>query len=359
MNDLNDLSTIEKYDLGKSLVSISNFPLQCESAWNDVKSLSIPSEYRNCNKILFCGMGGSAYGARLIKSLYGPASRVPFDLVSDYNLPGYCDSETLIFVSSYSGGTEEAVSCLNQALKTGAKVIGISSGGELAEILKKNSKPVYIFEDKFNPSKQPRLGQGYMQIGQIAVLSKLGYINVTDEEIIADINNLNEWAKRLEPQTPAPANPAKKLASELENKAVILIGAGFLEGAIHSIRNPFHETGKQFATYFIVPEANHHLMEGLMFPESNRENLIFVLVNSDLYTEKHKIRMALTEEVVNKNSIPTLEIKLASETVLGQSLELIQLGSYVTFYLAMLHGIDPAKIPWVDYFKQKLKERAV
>jgi hypothetical protein len=36
-------------------------------------------------------------------------------------------------------------------------------------------------------------------------------------------------------------------------------------------------------------------------------------------------------------------------------MEFIQLGNWITFYLAMLHGVDPAKIPWVDYFKKELK----
>ena len=34
--------------------------------------------------------------------------------------------------------------------------------------------------------------------------------------------------------------------------------------------------------------------------------------------------------------------------------EIIQLGAYTNFYLAMLNGINPAPIPWVDYFKEQL-----
>ncbi len=35
-------------------------------------------------------------------------------------------------------------------------------------------------------------------------------------------------------------------------------------------------------------------------------------------------------------------------------LEILQWGGYITFYLGMLNGIDPGKVPWVDYFKAQL-----
>ena len=47
---------------------------------------------------------------------------------------------------------------------------------------------------------------------------------------------------------------------------------------------------------------------------------------------------------------------MAADTKMGQVFELILLGSFITFYVGMLHDVDPSKIPWVDYFKEQLKK---
>jgi len=45
-----------------------------------------------------------------------------------------------------------------------------------------------------------------------------------------------------------------------------------------------------------------------------------------------------------------------SKTKLEQFGELLVLSSYVSFYTALLGGIDPTAIPFVDFFKAQLKK---
>lgn len=357
MNKLDDISLIQKCDPSQTHRSLSLLADQCESAWNQAKKVSLPKGYHNVTSILFTGMGGSAYGARIIKSLYGLEMSVPIDLISDYHIPSYVNEKTLVIAASYSGTTQETINCAKEALTRNSKLIGISAGGPLYALLHNAGKPYYRFDPKFNPCGQPRIGQGYMQLGQMAMLASLGFISITDQDVAHMISILRLQGKVILMDVPSITNSAKKLALQLENKVVNLIAGEFLEGATHAIRNPFHETGKHFANYFIVPELNHHLMEGLSFPTDIKKNFIFVLLHSRLYSSTIQNRMRLTKEVVNKNNIETIDIGLSGKTELEQVFELIQLGSFVTFYLAMLHGIDPAKIPWVDYFKEKLSAK--
>lgn len=355
MNILDDRKSINQLDTGHSYESIKNLPDQCQAAWDDVASLAFPSSYSTCSSIIFSGMGGSAYGGRIIKNLYFDKLNIPVDIISDYHLPKYANQNTLVIAASYSGNTEETISCINDALRIGCKIIGISSGGKLFDLLSQAHKPVYKFNPVYNPSLQPRMGQGYMQIGQIAILNKLGYLKLSDQEFTDVIKELNNNLTRLDIATPQKNNIAKHLAETFQYKIVNIIGAEFLEGAIHSIRNPFHETGKHFANNFILPELNHHLMEGLSYPSTNKKNLLFFLIGSNLYSERIKKRMNLTEKVIKKNQIKVVKLEMSSISKIGQVFELIQIGSFITFYLAMLHHLDPVKIPWVDYFKDKLK----
>ncbi|MCJ7741017.1 bifunctional phosphoglucose/phosphomannose isomerase [Candidatus Microgenomates bacterium] len=356
MANLDDIRELQGIDTGKTYESILFLPDQCQAVIKDLEKMIIPQDFLDVSSLVFCGMGGSAYGGRIIKSLYSDALKIPVDLVSDYHLPAFVNSSTLVIAASYSGNTEETVTCLEEACRVNAKVIGICSGGKIADITRQSGKPCLVFSTVYNPSEQPRLGQGYMQAGQVGLLIKLGLLPSDAFESNALINELRNENEKLSIDKPAKENHAKKLAKDLENKIPIMLGGEFLEGAIHAVRNPFHETGKHFAEYFILPEANHHLMEGLSYPLEIKKSFVFIFVTSDLYSEQLKKRITLTKEVVRKNGFPTLDINLKSKNKLNQVFELIQLGSFLTFYLAMLHDLDPVKIPWVDYFKKELKK---
>ena len=100
---------------------------------------------------------------------------------------------------------------------------------------------------------------------------------------------------------------------------------------------------------------NHHIMEGLKFPSDNKEDLVALLIDSDLYNPRIKKRFEITKEVFTKNGIQTETLKLNSNSKLSQAFEVIQYGAYTAFYIAMINGLDPAPILWVDYFKERLK----
>ena len=201
---------------------------------------------------------------------------------------------------------------------------------------------------------QPRHGQGYMTVGQMGILNSLGLLAISDDKIAGMISHLRKRKDFIDMKVPAINNQAKQIATQLYQKCVQIIGGGFLEGAIHALRNTFHETSKNFADYFLLPEANHHLMEGLKFPSSNPDNLVFLMIKSSLYSQRIQQRYYLTKEVISNNGIEVVEINLTPTDKLTQNFELLQLGNYIIFYLSMLYGLDPSKIPWVDYFKENL-----
>jgi hypothetical protein len=97
-------------------------------------------------------------------------------------------------------------------------------------------------------------------------------------------------------------------------------------------------------------------MEGLVYPEENINDLIFIFMESDLYDKRNQYRHALTIDVVKKNNIGVIVHSLSGKTKFEQAIELLQLGSFVTFYLAMLHDVDPGETFWVDYFKKELEK---
>ena len=97
-------------------------------------------------------------------------------------------------------------------------------------------------------------------------------------------------------------------------------------------------------------------MEGLKHPIQNSNDLFFFMVQSKLYLDRNQKRILITKDVIEKNHVSTYLYETTSDRKVSQCFEVIQLGSFVVFYLSMLYGINPAPIPWVDYFKEQLKK---
>jgi glucose/mannose-6-phosphate isomerase len=66
-------------------------------------------------------------------------------------------------------------------------------------------------------------------------------------------------------------------------------------------------------------------------------------------------RLKLTKEVIKKNKIKLAEYSLSGKNKLEQAMEMLQFGSWLTFYVGILNNINPSLIFWVDWFKKELK----
>lgn len=355
MHPLDDQKRITRLDPGRVLESIELFPEQCEQAWREAKRVKMPPSYRRCKRILVNGMGGSGLGTHVLQGVFGSSMRVPFELIQSYTLPRSAGPETLYIASSYSGTTEEVVATLPQAVRQGVKLLAIAKGGDIASFFRRKKLPIYQIHDDANPSGQPRLGLGYAVFGLAALLRRLGFLALTDRDVRRSVALLRQTGRRYGVNRLKKTNRVKQLVTELEGRTPIIVAAEHLSGAAHVLANQLNETSKTFAVYFLLSKLNHHLLEGLRFPRSNRQHLAFLFYDSLRYTPKMRLRLKLTEEIVRKHGIPTFRFRPDGRTTFEEALAALQFGSFVSFYLAMLNGVDPVKIRWVDTFKAALK----
>lgn len=330
--------------------STKMFAAQCQQMldeWYDNPDLLVPEDYKNIKNIVICGMGGSAYGAHVTQSLYSNVIRVPVIPLSDYHMPAFVDAGTLVILTSYSGTTEEVLSCMEEATSRGAKLAGLTTGGVIKEALS-GKYPIIVFDPKNNPSTQPRLGTGYIVVGTLLLLHRLGIINITREELQSAIDEVKSSENTLESQ-------AGEMATSLEGHIPLVFAAEHLVGNAHIIRNQFNETSKSFAAFQDIPELNHHLMEGLKNPQDKKMKAIFLV--SENYSEKHAKRIRLTIDVVEQNNIPTLAFDVTKSSKIAEVLAALSFGGFLTLHLAFIYKLDPSLIPWVEYFKQELARK--
>lgn len=348
MLNLDDKTAIARIDKKNVYASVGKLSKQFRQAWKEGQEIRFPTEYKKAQNIILCGMGGSAYAAYFIKSLFGNSLSVPFELVNGDTLPTFVNKNTLVLLSSYSGSTEETISCAKQALAKKAMITAVASNGsKLAEFITANNFPAYLFDPKFNPAGQPRLGQGYMIAGHIGILANIGFIALSDREVNGAIDSLEKNDKSIE-------LIAKKTSEQFVEKIPVIIASSHLAGNAHALRNQFNETAKNFSAYALIPELNHHLMEGLLHPKERI--LKFLFLKSSLYNSAIQKRVVLTREVIAKNNIDTVEVDILGDTAFAQTLYALSFGGYLTFYLAIIYNQDPSVIPWVDYFKDKLSK---
>lgn len=354
-NILESREEIAKIDLENMLSSIEELGNQITHAWEDISGISYTptTEIQN---VVIAGMGGSGLGADVIKHLYKLELSVPLDYVHDYTLPNYVSEHSLVLLASYSGTTEEILACAQDARERNAQIMVVAAGGDLEQLAQEHNYPYYKINPKFNPSNQPRMAIGYAVFGTIGLLSKAGIIDLTQEQIHAVKATIQKQIEACKVEVSGESNPAKALAYLMVDRRPVIVVSDFLEGAAHVSTNQHNENAKAFVDYKVVPEIDHHLLEGLKYPKSNASTHVFLFVKSMLYHPKNILRMQLTQKIVESNDIETLAVPLQAQTKIEQVFEMITLFGFAGFYLAMLQGINPSPIPFVEEFKKDLKE---
>ncbi len=348
---------IAKLDTSNMIGSIEALGKQIKHTWEELKTIEFTpkSDIRN---VVVAGMGGSSLGADVILHLFKEELPIPLYINRTYAVPQYVNEHTLVVLSSYSGTTEEVIAAAAQAEEKGAQIMVICAGGTLLELAQHKGYTLFKIDPVHNPSNQPRMAIGYSVFGTIGLLSKAGLLHISDTDVQEVVATIDKQIAACTVEVASESNPAKALAYLMLDRQPIIAVSEFLEGVAHVSANQHNENAKTYVNYKVIPEINHHLMEGLKFPKSNASTHVWIFVNSVLYPPKISLRMKLTQQTVEDNDIETASVPLQASSKLSQAFEMISLFSFSSFYLAMLEGIDPSPIPFVDAFKTELKKQA-
>lgn len=352
MIDLDDVKKISKIDSKNILKNIRELPNQCEAAFKEVKEINIPSKYKDIKNIIICGMGGSAIGGSLTKGLIEEQANVPIIIKRDYTLPGFVDSSTLVLAVSCSGNTEEPLTLFREAKEKKAKLLAVSTDGELERLAEEFKIPFY----KFSYSAPPKAALGYLFISVLFLFSKIDIIKI-EEEFLKTISQMRNKLSELDVKVPFEQNPAKQLAFKIYQSVPIIYGADFLAEVSRRWKTQFNENSKNFSFFEILPELNHNAIVGYDFPEGVKQRFFIILLNSEFYHPRNRIRFDITKDILYQKDIPYFEFKASGQTILSQLLNTVYFGDFTSFYLAILNKTNPTPVETIDYLKDRLKKR--
>ncbi len=329
---------------------IAAFPSQFRSASAAALSLSLrpPTHIGN---IVIAGLGGSAIGGDVVRSAAGKELRVPLVVCRDYGLPGFVDRSTLVFACSYSGNTEETLSAYQEALRCGASTVCITSGGQLAQMASRDGVSLVPIP----PGMPPRAALGYSSIALLGCLRASGLIQDVKMPLAEASALIDSLAVRYGADEPVSRNPAKAMAEALHGKVVVVYAAsGLLEAAAARWRGQIEENAKNLASHHHLPEMNHNEILGWECPGEGLHGFGVVFLRDRHDHPKIQRRFDLTIEIVRKRAPTVHEVWSEGESPLGRLFSILYLGDFVSFYLALLNGVDPTRIDAIDFLKREL-----
>jgi glucose/mannose-6-phosphate isomerase len=347
---LDNLSIYGQKDPDNMLGRIKELPMQCRQAWQTAMGFNLPSDYADVDKVIILGMGGSAIGGDLVRSLALAEARIPIIVHRDYGLPSFVDERTLVIASSYSGNTEETLSGFRSSLLTTAKKLVMTTGGTLKELAEANNFPVYKIEYK----AQPRAALGFSFIPTLGVLQKLGFIKDKSADVDETIRVLENLSTKLDEKSLLTSNPAKQLAQRCHGKLPVIYGAGILAEVAHRWKTQINENGKAWAFYEVFPELNHNATVGFQFPPEVVERLHVVLLRSPLFNERVKLRYEVTGELLQRAGVAYEYVDSLGESPLSQMMSTVMMGDFTSYFLAILNEVDPSPVEVIDYLKERL-----
>ncbi len=349
--DLDNLEEIKKIDQGNFISLLANFPNQLEEALGNsqekIAKLNLQGEFKN---IVCCGMGGSALFGDFLKSCLRDEISLPIEVCRGYHLPKFIDKDSLVLVDSYSGDTAESLSAFGEAKERGCQIVCFTSNGKLKEMAETSGTNLVLLPTGLTP----RQSFHYSVIYSLALLNKLGLISDKSGEIMEAINITKKQVIKYSSDVKIAENSAKTLAQKIFGKISIIYTASDYKIAALKWKIDFNETAKTIAFYNVFSELNHNEINGWEHPKELTKNFIVIYLRNDDDPERIKKRFDITKKIINPYVAEIIEIYSGGEGKLTRLFSSIILGSFISFYLAILNKTDPTPALKVEFLKREL-----
>ncbi|HLP79872.1 MAG TPA: bifunctional phosphoglucose/phosphomannose isomerase [Acidobacteriota bacterium] len=315
---------------------LMDFPTQIDRANGLTEYIKVDQKV---TKIAIIGMGGSALPGLILQN-YLKDEHFPVYVIRDFNVPNYIDKETLIFIISYSGNTDETIAAYRKVVKHNAPIITMSAGGKLEQIASMY-KSQYV---RIPQVLQPRLAIGYMFFAIINILVKAKIIQDRSEDTKATI-------KALQKDVYEPF--AKDLANKIGDKTPLMYASTDLSSITYLWKIGFNENAKSMAFANVVPELDHNELAGYAGAKGQYYTILFKDVTGD--DPRIRKRIETLKELIKESGNDAAEMAIRGENLMSKLFSAIFLGMWTTYYVALARGVDPAPVDIIESFKQKVK----
>ena len=306
------------------------------------------SSIKDIQNIVVAGMGGSVLAAEFLLNWKGSELSVPLNVCREYSLPGYVDENTLVVISSYSGNTEETLSCLEEAIAKKAQIVIMTSGGQLLEKAKANQMVHYQIPEGL----QPRHSLLYQVKALATLLESIGLLEGTTSEL----ESAGEWASDQVAswisKVPTAENSAKELAGKLFGKIGVFYAGPTLEFIARNFKIALNENAKNLAFSYALPEFDHNEFMGWGHPKD--APLSVVELQSSLDSEEIAKRFMISNRLLSGSMPAPIIVEAQGDSQIKQLVWCVLFGGMTSAYVGILNGEDPLPVARVEKLKTEL-----
>ena len=320
---------------------IEKFPTQMLDAVALTAGVNLSKRAYAIENILVCGLGGSGIAGNLAFDLTATQLSVPLLVNKGYELPSFVNIHTLLVLCSYSGNTEETLSCCQQAIARGLRPICIASGGRLKELAQAQGFDFIQLPTGF----PPRTTLGYGATILLFILDHFGLIDLSVMEVITAASEM------LSAEQENIKKASQSLAKVLRDKTIIIYVENSIESVALRLKQQINENAKANCWYNVIPELNHNELVGWKF---KNDTLAGLFLRTDYEHKRNQLRFEFVYPIVADHVHSVHELQAKGSTLLEQYFYHVHFGDWLSYYLAIEHQQDPVEVKIIDKLKAHL-----
>jgi glucose/mannose-6-phosphate isomerase len=230
---------------------------------------------------------------------------------------------------------------MKQAITKKAQVVCITSGGKIKELADQNNFDTIIIPG----GKPPRSCIGYSLVQLLKVIEFNEFVKTNLlAQVETSITLLNKENTSIK-------NEAMTIAKLLVDKLTVIYSLGTCEGVAVRFRQQINENSKMLCWHHTLPEMNHNELVGWT---TKNENIAVVTFKTSFDYERTIKRYEICKELFSKYSSSVTDITAKGNSKLEQYLYLINIGDWISCYIADIRNIDPIEVDVITNLKNEL-----
>ena len=316
--------------------------------WASARALAAGTriDLADATAVLVLGMGGSGISGDVVATIAAEGFPLPVLVHKGYGLPAWVGPQTILLAASYSGATEETVSVAEAGIARGARLLAVTTGGDLGALAEEHGRPWIALP----PGRQPRHSLGYLA-GPLLVA--LGLDAGLDEAIAVVSEQQEAWSRAV----PTAEHPGKALALRLADGTVpIAYGAqGVAALAAARLGNQLNENAKLPALHASLPELCHNAIVGWEGDSAlvGRAGVVWVRDRAAEHP-RNRQRVDLVSDVLGDRVAWQETLESRGHSPLARLASLVHQADLVSVYTALARGVDPTPIASIERLKAGL-----
>ena len=331
---INDLKSQEKrgsfLGLRKRKQMIENYKPSQKDMINRLpahikNAIKLTGEFKILEKfdsIIIAGIGINARAGDIVRE-YIAEYDYKVKVVKDFSLPENVNNQTLVFIASYNGNDEEAIACYKNALK-GCKIIGITSGGRLADGFSRNNTEHILVTKNLVESAT----LVYILFPIIQILDNSQLIKSQKEIISQTLNAMKSQNLK---------DMAKQLYEKLQDKIPIIYSSKELSVITKYWKQQININSKVPCFTGVFSDVAYTELNSYT---KNQWDFYLVFIRDQQDSKEVIKSMSTAKKIIKNKNHGTTEIMIKGSNKLSRLMSCAYIADFVSYFLGEYYSIE-------------------